>query len=215
MTVRKPVGVARLASRVVVLAAGLVLVAAACSGGSGGSGGNGGGDSGGSGQASQAGARYVSGGGTITTMPPAERQAAPALRGRTLDGKQISLAAFKGKVVVLNVWGSWCPPCRKETPDLVAAAKALRPKGVEFLGINTRDNDPGPAKAFVRIFEVPYPSVYDPHGAQLLGFRDTLPPSAIPSTLVIDRQGRVAARVLGPMTRRTVEALAGDVAESS
>ncbi len=186
---------------------GLVLVAGCSSGG--------GEESDGGARAGQAGTRYVPGSGMVTTMPPWERQPAPALRGKSLDGRQIGLSDFKGKVVVLNVWGSWCPPCRKETPDLVAAAKALRPKGVEFLGLNTRDNDPGPPKAFVRTFGVPYPSVYDPDGAQLLGFRDTLPAGAIPSTLVIDRQGRVAARVLGPMSQRTLEALATDVAESS
>jgi thiol-disulfide isomerase/thioredoxin len=158
---------------------------------------------------------YIDGTGIITRLAVDKRKKPGQVSGETLSGKKLDLSSYAGKVIVLNVWGSWCPPCRKETPDLVAAAKALRPKGVEFLGLNTRDNDPGPAKAFVRTFEVPYPSVYDPHGAQLLGFRDTLPPSAIPSTLVIDRQGRVAARVLGPMTRRTLEALAGDVAESS
>jgi thiol-disulfide isomerase/thioredoxin len=170
---------------------------------------------GGSGEgAGDANARFVSGSGTVTTIPRGERKPAPALVGETLTGRRISLADFEGKVVVLNVWGSWCAPCRKEAPDLVAAAKALKPSGVEFLGVNTRDNDPGPARAFVRTFKIPYPSVYDPNGEQLLGFRETLPPSAIPSTLVIDRQGLVAARVLGTLSQRTLEQLATDVEDS-
>jgi thiol-disulfide isomerase/thioredoxin len=159
--------------------------------------------------------RFVSGSGTVTSMSPGERRTAPALSGKDLDGKPVQLSDYRGKIVVLNVWGSWCPPCRKEAPDLAAAAAALRPKGVEFLGINTRDLTEQPAQAFVRRFKVPYPSIFDPDGEQLLGFRDTLPPSAIPSTLVIDRQGRVAARILGSVSRRTLEQLTGDVAGST
>ena len=159
--------------------------------------------------------RFVSGSGTVTSMSPGERRAAPALSGKDLDGKPVRLSDYRGKIVVLNVWGSWCPPCRKEAPDLAAAATALAPKGVEFLGINTRDLTEQPAQAFVRRFKVPYPSIFDPDGEQLLGFRDTLPPSAIPSTLVIDTQGRVAARILGSVSRRTLEQLTGDVAGST
>ncbi|MEQ7125474.1 TlpA disulfide reductase family protein [Actinopolymorpha sp. B11F2] len=192
-------------ARVGAAVIGLVLLVACTGGGS---------DDGTGGGSGNANARFVSGSGTVTTIPPAERQPAPALAGKTLSGKRISLADFDGKVVVLNVWGSWCAPCRKEAPDLVAAARTLKPAGVEFLGVNTRDNDPGPARAFVRTFKVTYPSVYDPNGEQLLGFRETLPPSAIPSTLVIDRQGRVAARVLGTLSQRTLEQLATDVEES-
>lgn len=154
---------------------------------------------------------YVSGGGTVTTIPPDDRKPAPALEGETLDGERFSLADYAGKVVVLNVWGSWCSPCRKEAPDLAAAANSLAEKNVAFVGINTRDATKDPAKAFVRRFDVPYPSVYDPDGALLLGFRETLPPKAIPSTLVVDPEGRVAARVLGVVSRTTVEQLALDV----
>jgi thiol-disulfide isomerase/thioredoxin len=155
--------------------------------------------------------RYVSGGGTVTTVPPEQRRPAPPLRGTTLTGDVLDLASYRGRVVVLNVWGSWCPPCRKEAPDLVKAAKALEAKDVAFVGLNTRDLDPEPARAFVRTFEVPYPSVYDPNGEQLLGFRETLPANAIPSTLVIDTEGRVAARVLGPVDDRTLGHLVDDV----
>ena len=167
----------------------------------------------GGGSAAQATAetRYVSGGGTVTTVPPEQRRPAPPLRGRTLTGDVLDLTSYRGRVVVLNVWGSWCPPCRKEAPDLVRAAEALAAKNVAFVGLNTRDLDPEPARAFVRTFEVPYPSVYDPNGEQLLGFRETLPANAIPSTLVIDAQGRVAARVLGSVDDRTLGHLVDDV----
>ncbi|HEY8455054.1 MAG TPA: TlpA disulfide reductase family protein [Actinopolymorphaceae bacterium] len=160
-------------------------------------------------------AGFVSGTGTVTTIPPAERKQAPDLQGQTLDGKTIRLSDYRGSVVVVNVWGSWCAPCRKEARELAEASEALAGKGTKFLGINTRDPDPGPARAFVRNFDVPYPSVYDPDGKLLLGFRDTLPPSAIPSTVIIDRQGRVAARILGATTRRTIEQLATDVRDST
>ncbi|MPZ62206.1 MAG: redoxin domain-containing protein [Propionibacteriales bacterium] len=147
---------------------------------------------------------FVSGGGTVTVIEAGEREPAPELTGETLDGERLSLADFGGQVVVLNVWGSWCAPCRAEAPDLVKAANRLEARGVQFLGIDVQDGDKANATAFVRNFDVPYPSIYDPDGSTLLGFRDTLPPNAIPSTLVIDGDGRVAARVLGSVTETTV-----------
>lgn len=155
--------------------------------------------------------RYVAGSGTVTTIPPGERKPAPDLSGKTLDGEQLRLADYKGKVVVLNVWGSWCAPCRKEAPDLVAASQALEQRGVAFVGVNTRDATVEPAQAFVRRYKVPYPSIYDPDGQLLLGFLGSLPANAIPTTLVIDAEGRVAARVVGEVTKTTVTQLALDV----
>jgi thiol-disulfide isomerase/thioredoxin len=122
--------------------------------------------------------------------------------GRSLDGRPLSLAADRGKVVVVNVWGSWCPPCRAEARDLVAAAKVLRPRGVVFLGINSRDPSVAQARAFVRAYDVPYPSIYDPSGKTLLAFHGTLSPTSIPSTVVIDPRGRVAASILGEVTSK-------------
>lgn len=154
---------------------------------------------------------YVRGNGTITTIEVADRVAAPEVSGTTLSDAQLSLSDFAGKLVVLNVWGSWCPPCRKEAPELAAAARELADQNVEFLGINTRDNDIQAARAFERRFEVPYPSLYDPAGKLLLGFRGSLPPNAIPSTLVIDSDGRVAARIIGETTKNTLVGLVEDV----
>lgn len=154
---------------------------------------------------------YVRGSGTITTIAKGERAPAPEVSGTTLSGADLSLADFAGKAVVINVWGSWCPPCRKEAPELAEAARELADKDVEFLGISTRDHDKQTALAFERRFKMPYPSLYDPAGELLLGFRETLPPNAIPSTLVIDRDGRVAARIIGETTKSTLVGLVEDV----
>jgi thiol-disulfide isomerase/thioredoxin len=154
--------------------------------------------------------RYIEGTGAITTVPVGDREPAPDFGGPLLDGGEFDLAEARGDVVVLNVWGSWCPPCRKEAPDLQAVAESLAADGVRFVGINTRDN-PTDARAFQAEFGVTYPSVVDTDGARMLAFRDTLPPAAIPTTLVIDRQGRVAARVLGAITETSLRDLIGDV----
>ena len=146
---------------------------------------------------------YIAGEGVITLLPDAQRKAPGAVSGQTLDGAQLSLASYAGKVVVVNVWGAWCPPCRAEADDLAAAARELAPKGVVFVGINTRDASPDNARSFERRYGVPYPSIYDPGGRNLLAFHRTLTPNAIPSTVVIDAQGRVAASILGEVTSKT------------
>jgi thiol-disulfide isomerase/thioredoxin len=145
---------------------------------------------------------YIAGEGVITQLPVAQRKAPGTVAGTSLGGRHLSLAADRGKVVVVNVWGSWCPPCRAEADDLVAAARALQPKGVVFLGINSRDPSAAQARAFVRRYDVPYPSIYDPSGKNLLAFHGTLGPTSIPSTVVIDPQGRVAASILGEVTSK-------------
>jgi thiol-disulfide isomerase/thioredoxin len=146
---------------------------------------------------------FVSGTGAVAVFAAAQRQPAPDFGGETLDDKQWRLADQRGKVVVMNVWGSWCPPCRKEAPDLVAAAAELGPS-VQFVGLNTRDSGKAQARKFVDRYGIRFPNVYDPDASQLLGFSSQISPSAIPSTLVIDKQGKVAARVIGPVTRQTL-----------
>lgn len=153
------------------------------------------------------------GGSGYTWVEPADRVEAGVVEGPELGGEEtLSTADFEEKVVVVNVWGSWCAPCRKEAPDLVAAAEQTEDVA-QFVGINVRDFDPAPAEAFVRAFEVNYPSIHDPDGRTLLAFSGTLPPSAIPSTLVIDPQGRIAARVLGEVDTTTLVGLVDDVVE--
>lgn len=154
---------------------------------------------------------FVAGSGTVTVLAESRRVPAPELSGRSLHGRPLALDDFSGSTVVLNVWGSWCAPCRAEAPDLVRAAERLRDQDVRFLGVNVREPGVASARAFVRNYGVPYPSIYDSDGSLLLGFRDTLPPDAIPSTLVIDERGRVAARVLGTVDTETLVGLVHDV----
>jgi thiol-disulfide isomerase/thioredoxin len=140
---------------------------------------------------------YVTGSGLITMLPVAEREQPAEVAGRTLEGEPIAVEDFAGEVVVLNVWGSWCGPCRSEAPILADAARELADDGVQFVGINTRDHGTARPLAFQRNFDIPYPSIYDPDGSTLLSFTGTLPLNSIPSTVILDRQGRVAGRVLG------------------
>jgi len=141
--------------------------------------------------------------------PPGKRVGAPKLEGTTLDGEAFSPSGLAGCIVVINVWGSWCAPCRAETPDLVRLANEYANKGVRFVGINTRDNLDA-AKAFVRTFRVPYPSVQDINGEVLLAFRDTIPTTVVPTTLVVDTHGQVATRVIGPVTYNTLKGILKD-----
>ncbi len=154
---------------------------------------------------------FVGGDGSLTIVPVAERKPAPRITGELLGGGSFDSDALAGQVIVYNVWGSWCAPCRKEAPALETAAENTRGRA-QFVGINTRDLDQAPANAFVRAFDVSYPSVFDPDGRELLKFGSQLPPSAIPSTLIVDPQGRIAARVLGEVTAATVTGLVDDVA---
>lgn len=143
---------------------------------------------------------YPEGSGVITVLPVADREEPGEVAGQTLEGTEVSLDQYDGKVVVLNVWGSWCPPCRKESPFLAEAARKLADKGVVFLGINTRDNSRDNALAFQRAQGLPYSSLYDPDGRSLLSFRGTLPLNTIPSTVIVDSSGRVAASILGEVS---------------
>jgi thiol-disulfide isomerase/thioredoxin len=141
-----------------------------------------------------------------TVFRAGARPAAPAISGTTLTGQHLSLSGYRGSVVVINFWGSWCSPCRAEAPDLTALAANYAARGVRFLGVDIRD-DPVAADAFVKSFRVPYPSLNDPSDELALAFRGTVPPAAIPSTLVIDRSGRIAARVLGSVSYDSLRAL--------
>jgi len=149
----------------------------------------------------------------LTRVPPDQRNELPAISGPALGSTQtISTQDFRGKVVVINVWGSWCPPCRKEAPDLQAASVETKDVA-QFVGITSKDYDPAPAEAFVRSFKITYPSIYDPTGKVLLAFAGELPPSAIPSTMIIDRQGRLAVRVLSEVSKITLVDMINDVAD--
>ncbi len=142
--------------------------------------------------------RFIAGDGNVTEYKPADRKSVQDVGGERLDGKAFELSEFKGKVVVVNFWASWCAPCRGEAPSLQHVYDENKAKGVEFLGVAFKDSKPN-AQAFERKFKVTYPSLFDADGQVTLAFRE-VPPSAIPSTLVLDRRGRVAARVIGATT---------------
>ncbi|MFJ7591257.1 TlpA family protein disulfide reductase [Streptomyces sp. NPDC097617] len=149
-------------------------------------------------------------------IDPAARPAAPELSGDDLDGKPLALAGFRGQVVVLNVWGSWCAPCRAEADDLDRLERETREHGVRFLGINTRDPDRAAARSFVRAHGLGFPSLHDPTGALLLRFPPALlNPQAIPSTLVIDRRGRIAVSIGGAVTEDELRPLLTRVREEA
>ncbi|OEJ21511.1 redoxin domain-containing protein [Streptomyces agglomeratus] len=155
----------------------------------------------------------AAGGEDLSSVPKSERRLPNDLKGETLHGKRLDIADYKGKVVVINVWGSWCPPCRAEAPSFAKVAKETKAQGVEFVGINTRDNSREPAIAFENDYGVDYDSLYDPNGNLVLnGFpKGSLNPQAIPSTIVLDRGGKIAARALRPLSggdlRRMIDPL--------
>ncbi|MGW5116159.1 TlpA family protein disulfide reductase [Streptomyces noursei] len=144
--------------------------------------------------------RFVQGKNGVDTVKPDERQPAPDLSGETTTGKKLDVADYKGKVVIINVWGSWCGPCIAEAPNFAKVANEDKDKGVQFIGINTRDAEKSQATEFEEQHKVPYPSLYDPTGKLMLRFpKGSLNPQSIPSTIAIDRQGRIAARSIGPL----------------
>lgn len=128
--------------------------------------------------------------------PPADRGVVAGLSGESLTepGTTVSLQRYRGQVVVLNVWGSWCGPCRAEADDLVQVATATAGQGVQFIGIDVRDSRQAGAD-FARDFGLTYPSIFDPPGRTLLALKG-IPRSVVPLTIVLDRQHRVAAVLL-------------------
>ncbi|WP_225752918.1 TlpA disulfide reductase family protein [Actinotalea sp. Marseille-Q4924] len=154
-------------------------------------------------------AGYVTGDGSVTTWPVGDRTGPLELTGTTYDGETVDLAQWRGDVVVLNTWYAACPPCRAEAPDLAAISQDYADDGVHLLGINSRD-DAGNALAFERTFEVPYPSVHDSGGAALAALQGVVPVQAVPTTVVLDREGNVAARILGLADASTLRTLIDD-----
>lgn len=160
------------------------------------------------------GSGFVGGDGSIIVIDPAERVPAPELSGQTLNGETYTLADDRGEIVVMNVWASWCAPCRAEAPELEQVWTDVQGDGVQFLGLNTRDSTLS-AQRFVETMGLTFPSVQDTDGRLQLLFSDSLPPQAIPSTLVIDREGRVAARMLGKVSAATLRGVIDEVDRSS
>ncbi|MFC7449266.1 TlpA disulfide reductase family protein [Rhodococcus daqingensis] len=140
---------------------------------------------------------FVSPGGQTEIFydPPSERGTIGNISGPDLmtEGKTTSLSDFEGQPVVINLWGQWCGPCRGEADDLEKVYESTKDLGVAFLGINVRDLQQDKAQDFVIDNKVGYPSVYDPSMRTLTALGGKFPTSVIPSTLVLDKEHRVAA----------------------
>ena len=157
---------------------------------------------------------FISGNGEITFIDPGKRETAPELSGTDLEGNEISTKDFAGQVLVVNLWGSWCAPCRKEAPALSKASAELADQNVQFLGLLTKD-DPANARAFNAKFDIDYPSIDDSSGRNQAAFADSLPSMAIPTTWVIDAKGKIAARVMGELTDATLRGLVDQTKKST
>lgn len=159
-------------------------------------------------------AGFVSGDGSVTILDPESRTQAPEVVGIDLDGNSLSTADFPGEILVLNVWASWCAPCRAEAPALEEVAAEYAGKGVQLIGLNTRDSLAS-AKKFIENYGVSFPSIVDTDGRLQLLFNETLPPQAIPSTIVIDSKGLVAARALGAVDASTLSGIVDQLQRES
>lgn len=146
--------------------------------------------------------RFVAGEGIAHVVDPDARKPGPTLSGTTLDGERLEVS---GGPAVINIWGSWCAPCKKEQPALERVARATRSRGVRFVGINIRDGSRTPALRHVERYDVSYPSLYDPSARLLPRFE--IAPKTIPSTYVLDREGRIAAYVYGEVDEETLTSL--------
>ncbi len=158
---------------------------------------------------------YITQDGSLETVTAADRGGALTFQGEDLDGNPLSLEDFRGQPLVVVVWGSWCSPCRKEAPDVLAAATELEGTA-QFVGLNIRDASPAAPQAFVRTAGITYPSFFSPGGEALLAFPGVLGPRTIPAFVVLDDQGRVAASILGslPSTQTLVD-VTRDVADET
>lgn len=137
----------------------------------------------------------------LTVIPSAEREAAIVIAGETLAGSPLSTQDLAGDIVVVNAWASWCPPCIDELPLLESAAKAYADRGVAFIGVNSLDD---PIAAAGLLASSVYPSIDDRDGRVLATIPD-VPPRSLPSTVILDRQGRVAVRIIGPVKPGQIE----------
>ncbi len=155
------------------------------------------------------GKNYIAGDGSVTEYADTDRGEPVEVSGVLFDGTQVSSEDWVGQVTVLNFWYASCAPCRKEAPDLVSLHDEYEPQGAAFYGVNIRDEQ-ATAEAFERSFEIPYDSFADKDGGVLLDMTQYVPPQAVPTTIVLDREGRVSSRILGLADRSTLKALISD-----
>jgi thiol-disulfide isomerase/thioredoxin len=164
---------------------------------------------GGSGQASDV--TYLDGSTSAWVYKAGHRPLVPDFTGRTLTGASLRLASYRGKVVVLNFWGSWCPPCRAEAPSLAVLSEQYRSRGVSFVGDDVGDT-PENALAFTRDIGITYPSVNDPGYQVAQQFGKVILVNDTPTTLVIDRTGHLAGVIYGGTTYSVLNTMLQDVA---
>lgn len=157
--------------------------------------------------------RFVSGTRPGTTIATADRKSGPEITGDLLDGGRLETATLRGKVVVLNFWGSWCAPCRVESPEFAQVSRATAGRGVQFLGIDVKDSRQD-AAAFVTEKKIGYPSLFDPNGRTALRFRD-FRLGGLPNTIVLDRHGRVAAVYVRPLLADDIQPVVTRLAAES
>lgn len=157
-------------------------------------------------RASNDGTNYVAGDGSVQEYAPENRGEPVEFESTLFDGSEVSPERWAGEVTVINFWYAACAPCRVEAPDLQAIHEEFDDEGVQFYGVNTRDTQ-ATAEAFERNFGITYPSMEDRSGQVMMAMTSYVPPSAVPTTLVLDREGRVSARVLGIAEPGTLRAL--------
>jgi len=152
------------------------------------------------------GTNYIAGDGSVQELAAEDRGEPVAFESTLFDGSTVNPERWEGEVTVINFWYAACAPCRVEAPDLADLHEEFSEEGVQFYGVNTRDTQPT-AEAFERNFGIEYPSMEDRSGEVMLAMTDYVPPSAVPTTLVLDKEGRVSARILGIAEPGTLRAL--------
>jgi thiol-disulfide isomerase/thioredoxin len=156
---------------------------------------------------------YIAGDGTVTEFALGSRPKAASWSGVTESGEEISSTQLEGVITVMNFWYAGCAPCRIEMPELIELQTEFLPEGVQFIGVNVRDSAET-SLAFARRIDMNFPSVMDANtGSVVLGFTGVVTPQAVPTTLVIDAQGNVSARVLGRIDKGILTTLVKTVIE--
>jgi thiol-disulfide isomerase/thioredoxin len=151
--------------------------------------------------------------GNMVSYAAGSRPLAPEVTAQSLTGSTIKFSSYRGKTLVLNFWGSWCPPCRDEGPTLAVLDQQYQSKGVAFLGDDVADT-PANALAFTRSVGITYPSINDPGYTVVQDFSQVAPVTDTPMTVVIDKTGHVVGTILGKVSYGQMTTLLHD-AEAS
>lgn len=162
---------------------------------------------------------FISGDGRVRVIEPADRDEPVEFAGDSLTGEPIDSTDYRGQVLVVNKWWSGCGPCRSEMPMLADASTELA-SAATFLGINIRDASADNGLVFMKKVGADYPSIWDVQGKAVLAFAGKAPMAAIPTTVVLDKQGRVAAVIAGEIPSKqtlvdVVEEIAAEPADGS